>query len=72
VAQLDAPTKAVVDTEVLRGTFEAEEDPYAKAGLLVDLLTREPPQKTLQRFLDSFEETVRIKRNAYSSMADRP
>jgi hypothetical protein len=70
VAQLDAPTKAAVDTEVLWGTFEAEEDPYAKAGLLVDFLTREPPQKTLQRYLDSFEETVRIKRNAYSSMAE--
>jgi hypothetical protein len=70
VAQLDAASKAVVDTEVIRGTFGESSDPYIKAALLVDFLTQEPAQKTLQRYLDVFEETNRIKRSAYPTMAE--
>jgi hypothetical protein len=70
VAQLDQPSQQLVEAEIARGTFETAGDPYEKASMLVDLLTREPAQKTLQRYLDAFDSTTRTLRSSCSSMGD--
>jgi hypothetical protein len=71
VAQSDAPTKAVLDTEVLQGTFEAEEDPHAE---LVYLWISSPesrhrrPLKDILIVLKNFANQAECL--LYSSMAE--